>query len=97
MNTDNSNRLLDNLADKLSLTCLAEIKNDRYAVDILKELLEIDKSIFAVQEWNEAYRFFSGRHEPYSTEDEARLGLMTFLSKERWQIANQHFKIANQS
>lgn len=88
MNANSTNRLLADLANKLELSCLAEIKNDRYAVDILKELLEIDKSIFAVQEWNEAYRFFSGRHEPYSTEDEARLGLMTFLSKERWQIAN---------
>lgn len=78
MSNDRPNRLLADLANKLNLTCLTEIKHDRYAVDILKVLLEIDKAIFAVQEWNDAYRYFSGQNEGYPTVHEARLGLMTF-------------------
>ncbi len=89
MSNDRPNGLLADLANKLNLTCLAEIKHDRYAVDILKELLEIDKNIFAVQDWNDAYHYFSGQSKGYPTVHEARLGLMTFLSKERWHSANQ--------
>ena len=90
MSAVNKNRLLDNLADKLMVTRLADLKTDQYAVDLLKELLEMDKNIFAVHEWNEACGYFTGRNERYPNEHEARLGLMTFLSKERWIIANCH-------
>lgn len=90
MNAVNQNRLLDNLADKLRVTHLVDLKTDQYAVELLKELLEIDKNTFAVHEWNEACGYFTGRNEHYPSEHEARLGLMTFLSKERWIIANCH-------
>lgn len=90
MSAMNQNRLLDNLAGKLMVTCLADLKTDQYAVELLKELLEIERNIFAVHEWNEACGYFTGRNERYPSEHEARLGLMTFLSKERWIIANGH-------
>lgn len=84
MHNNNQNRILADLTNRLNLICQADIKTDHYAIDILKELLEIDANIFTVPEWNDAYQYFSGKNMPYATEHEAKLGLMTFLSKERW-------------
>lgn len=84
MVTDHDNAILKHLVEKTDLRNIAELKCEKHGKKVFKALLEIDKRRFDVSVWSEACAYFMCKSQEFTTVDEARHGLMSFMNKERW-------------
>lgn len=94
---ENEDRILKKLACKVNVAHISDLRNEQFALKLIRSLLEINANQFDLSEWNDACSFFTREYESHNSSDEARYSLMTYISKERWRLNNISFLHVSQA